>query len=102
VTGVVLPLAVSTFKLATPGSWLVAAMFLAHLYGVPRAPTQLLVIALTGILTSFSVPGVPHRPSGQHCPPGLGESAPVPREAPHSSFRGVDEIEVPEGRIVAK
>ncbi len=60
VSGVVLPLAVSTFKLATPASWLVAAMFLAHLYGVPLAPTQLLVISLTGILTSFSVPGVPH------------------------------------------
>ena len=35
-------------------------MVLAHLYGMPLAPTQLLVISLTGILTSFSVPGVPH------------------------------------------
>ena len=60
VTGVVLPLAVSTFKVATPAIWLVAAIFLAHLYGVSLAPTQLLVISLTGILTSFSVPGVPH------------------------------------------
>lgn len=60
VTDVVLPLAVSTFKVATPALWLVAAIFLARLYGVPLAPTQLLVIASTGILTSFSVPGVPH------------------------------------------
>jgi Na+/H+-dicarboxylate symporter len=60
VTSVVLPLAVSTFKLATPVIWLVAAFFLARLYGVRLAPTQLLVISLTGILTSFSVPGVPH------------------------------------------
>jgi len=60
VTGVVLPLAVSTFKVATPASWLVAAIFLARLYGVQLAPTQLVVIALTAILTSFSVPGVPH------------------------------------------
>jgi proton glutamate symport protein len=60
VTGLVLPVAVSTFKLATPAIWLVAAIFLAHLYGVLLAPTQLLVIALTGVLTSFSVPGVPH------------------------------------------
>lgn len=60
VSGVVLPLAVSTFKIATPTSWLVAAIFLAHLYGVPLAPAQLFVIALTAILTSFSVPGVPH------------------------------------------
>jgi len=60
VTGVVLPLAVSTFKVATPAIWVVAAFFLAHLYGVHLAPAQLLVISLTGILTSFSVPGVPH------------------------------------------
>jgi proton glutamate symport protein len=60
VTGMVLPLAVSTFKVATPAIWIVAAIFLAHLYGVQLALTQLLVIAFTGILTSFSVPGVPH------------------------------------------
>jgi Na+/H+-dicarboxylate symporter len=56
----VLPLAVSTFKVATPAIWIVAAIFLAHLYGVQLALTQLLVIVFTGILTSFSVPGVPH------------------------------------------
>ena len=60
VTGMVLPLAVSTFKVSGPASWLVAAIFLAHLYGVQLAPMQLVVIALTAILTSFSVPGVPH------------------------------------------
>ena len=60
VTDVVLPLAVSTFKVTTPALWLVAAIFLARLYGVPLAPTQLLAISLTGILTSFSTPGVPH------------------------------------------
>jgi proton glutamate symport protein len=38
----------------------VAAIFLGRLYGVPLAPTQLLVISLTGIVTSFSTPGVPH------------------------------------------
>lgn len=60
VTDVVLPLAVSTFKVTMPALWLVAAIFLGRLYGVPLAPTQLLVISLTGIMTSFSVPGVPH------------------------------------------
>jgi Na+/H+-dicarboxylate symporter len=60
ITGMVLPLAVSTFKIATPTIWLVAAIFLGHLYGVRLAPAQLLVIALTSILTSFSLPGVPH------------------------------------------
>jgi Na+/H+-dicarboxylate symporter len=56
----VLPLAVSMFKVSGAASWLVAAIFLARLYGVQLAPTQLVVIALTAILTSFSVPGVPH------------------------------------------
>jgi Na+/H+-dicarboxylate symporter len=60
VTGMVLPLAVSMFKVSGAASWLVAAIFLARLYGVQLAPTQLVVIALTAILTSFSVPGVPH------------------------------------------
>jgi proton glutamate symport protein len=60
VTGMVLPLAVSTFKVATPAIWVVAAIFLARLYGVQLTLTQLLVIAFSGILTSFSVPGIPH------------------------------------------
>ena len=60
VTGMVLPLAVSTFKIATPVIWLVAAIFLGHLYGVPLGLGQLVVISLTSILTSLSLPGVPH------------------------------------------
>ena len=60
VTGVVLPLAVSTFKVCTPLLWLVAALFLGHLYGVSLGPAELIVILLTGLITSFSTPGVPH------------------------------------------
>lgn len=60
VAGVVLPLAVSTFKVCTPMMWLIAALFLGHLYGVSLGPAQLLVIAVTALLTSFSTPGVPH------------------------------------------
>ncbi|MGH9382718.1 MAG: dicarboxylate/amino acid:cation symporter [Vicinamibacterales bacterium] len=60
VTGVVLPLAVSSFKVSTPLMWLIAAVFLGHLYGVSLGPPQLVVIALTALLTSFSTPGVPH------------------------------------------
>ena len=60
VTSVVLPLAVSTFKVCAPVLWLIAAIFLGHLYGVPLGPAQLLVIAMTALLTSFSTPGVPH------------------------------------------
>jgi proton glutamate symport protein len=60
VTGVVLPLAVSTFKMGTPLIWLVAVVFLARLYGVPLGTLQLVGVAVTAILTSFSTPGVPH------------------------------------------
>jgi Na+/H+-dicarboxylate symporter len=60
VTGIVLPLAVSTFKAANPIAWFVAAIFLGRLYGVPVGIGQLLVIAPTAVLTSFSTPGVPH------------------------------------------
>jgi len=60
ITGMVLPLAVSTFKIATPTIWLIAAIFLAHLYGVRLGFGQLVVICVTSIMTSFSLPGVPH------------------------------------------
>ena len=60
ITGMVLPLAVSTFKIATPVIWLVAAIFLGHLYGVRLTLGQLVVISFSSILTSFSLPGVPH------------------------------------------
>lgn len=60
VTGLVLPLAVSSFKLAIPMVWVVAAVFLSKLYGVPLGPAQMLVITVTSMLTSFSAPGVPH------------------------------------------
>jgi proton glutamate symport protein len=58
--GVVLPLAVSSFKLASPILWQAAAVFLARLYGVPIGPTQHITIAATAMLISFSTPGVPH------------------------------------------
>lgn len=60
VTGIVLPLSVSTFKIATPPLWLIAAIFLGRLYGVPLTFAQLVIIAFTSILASFSIPGVPH------------------------------------------
>jgi proton glutamate symport protein len=60
VSSVVLPLAVSTFKVSAPVLWPIAALSLGHLYGVPLSTTQLVVIVLTSVLTSFSTPGVPH------------------------------------------
>jgi proton glutamate symport protein len=60
VSDVVLPLAVSMFKIGLPLMWVTAAVFLSRFYGIPLTPPQLIVIALTAILTSFSTPGVPH------------------------------------------
>jgi proton glutamate symport protein len=59
-TGLVLPLAVSSFKLGAPILWQAAAVFLARLYGVELGPAQLFTIAATASLVSFSTPGVPH------------------------------------------
>lgn len=60
VSRVALPLAVSTFKVTAPVVWSVAAVFLARLYGVELTAASRLSIALTALLSSFSVPGIPH------------------------------------------
>jgi Na+/H+-dicarboxylate symporter len=60
VSSVALPLAVSTFKVSSPIVWTVAAIFLARLYGVELSAAARLSIALTAMLSSFSVPGIPH------------------------------------------
>jgi Na+/H+-dicarboxylate symporter len=57
--GFVLPLAVSTFKLNTPVSDLLGPLFLAQLYGIPLAPSQIVVMTLVTIAMSFSNPGIP-------------------------------------------
>ncbi len=60
VRGFVLPLAASAFKIGSPISKLVGALFLAHLYGVDISFTQLLSLAVASVLLSVSTPGVPH------------------------------------------
>jgi proton glutamate symport protein len=59
VSGFVLPLAVSTFKVATPISWLVGITFLARLYGVALPTSSLVAIAFTAVALSLTLPGVP-------------------------------------------
>ena len=59
VTSFALPLAVSTFRLNTPVSWVVAPLFIAKLYGVELDGTQIVTMAVTAVLMSFSVPGIP-------------------------------------------
>ena len=59
VTGFVLPLAVSTFKLAGPVSWMVGALFVAWFYHVELHVAQLVLVALAAIFLAFAAPGVP-------------------------------------------
>jgi len=59
VTGFVLPLSVSTFKVATPITWLMGILFLARLYGVQLPTLALLSIAATAAALSLTLPGVP-------------------------------------------
>lgn len=58
--GFVLPLAASTFKIASPVSKVTGALFLARLYGVDIGATQTLTLLVASILLSVSTPGVPH------------------------------------------
>jgi len=58
-TGFVLPLAVSTFKIAAPLSWTVGALFVGWFYGVPLPIGSLATIAFASIFLAFGVPGIP-------------------------------------------
>jgi Na+/H+-dicarboxylate symporter len=59
ISGVVLPLSVSLLRANTGLSWIVYALFLGKLYGVPLGFLQLLGVGAVGIAMSFSVPGIP-------------------------------------------
>jgi Na+/H+-dicarboxylate symporter len=59
VTGFVLPLAVSTFKIAGPVSWTVGALFIGWFYGVPLGGQALATIGLAAVFLAFAAPGVP-------------------------------------------
>ena len=59
VTAFVLPLAVSTFRIAAPVSWTVGALFVAWFYGIRLGPRELATIAVAAIFLPFIGPGVP-------------------------------------------
>jgi Na+/H+-dicarboxylate symporter len=59
VSGFALPLAVSTFKLVTPITWLMSVLFLAKLYGVSMGTGASITIVLSAVALSFATPGVP-------------------------------------------
>ena len=59
VAGFVVPLAVSTFKIAAPVSWTIGALFVARFYGVPLHARDLATIAFAAVFLAFAVPGIP-------------------------------------------
>ncbi len=59
VTSFALPLATSTFRYNQAVTWVVVALFAGKLYGVELASAQVATIAVTSVLMSFSVPGIP-------------------------------------------
>ncbi|MEY2578680.1 MAG: hypothetical protein QOI49_1504, partial [Verrucomicrobiota bacterium] len=59
VTGFVLPLAVSTFKIAGPVSWTIGALFVGWFYDVPLPASSIATIAFAAVFLAFAVPGIP-------------------------------------------
>jgi len=59
-SGFVLPLAVSSFKVVISVSWLAGTLFLARLYGVPLAATDYFTVVAAAVALSFATPGVPN------------------------------------------
>ena len=59
VTSFALPLAVSVFRPNQGVSWPVMALFAAKLYGVDIGAPELATLAVSSVLLSFSVPGIP-------------------------------------------
>lgn len=59
ITGFVLPLAVSTFKIAGPVSWSAGALFVGWFYDVPLHAAELASIGFAAVFLAFGVPGIP-------------------------------------------
>jgi Na+/H+-dicarboxylate symporter len=59
VTGFVLPLAASTFKIAGPVAWTIGALFIGWFYDVPLPASSIATIAFAAVFLAFAVPGIP-------------------------------------------
>jgi Na+/H+-dicarboxylate symporter len=59
VSGIVLPIAVTLFKFASPLARTTGTYFIAHLYGIDLTPAELIIIAIAIGLLSFYSPGIP-------------------------------------------
>ncbi|MGH7648311.1 MAG: dicarboxylate/amino acid:cation symporter [Gemmatimonadaceae bacterium] len=59
ITGFVLPLAVSMFKIGAPVSWTIGAMFVGWFYGIPLHARELATVGVASVFLAFVAPGVP-------------------------------------------
>ena len=59
ITSFFLPLASAVFRVGAALGLTTGAIFIGRLYGVPISTSQLATIAVTAIVTSFSIPGIP-------------------------------------------
>ncbi len=59
IAGFLVPLLTATFRVGSGVGQMVPVLFIAHLYGLTLGPTQLATAAITIVIGSFSVPGIP-------------------------------------------
>ncbi|MBL0170815.1 MAG: dicarboxylate/amino acid:cation symporter [Gemmatimonadaceae bacterium] len=59
IAGFLVPLLTATFRIGAGVGQTVPIVFIAHLYGISLGPAQLATIAVTAVIVSFSVPGIP-------------------------------------------
>jgi proton glutamate symport protein len=59
VTGFFLPLSASMFRVGGAIGIPAGVLFVCHLYGIPLGVPELATIAITSVLLTFSIPGVP-------------------------------------------
>jgi len=59
IDGFLIPLLTSTFRIGAGVGQTVPIVFIAHLYGITLSPMQLATVAMTSVIASFSVPGIP-------------------------------------------
>lgn len=59
VTGFLLPVGAAAFRAGSAVFQAVAVIFAAQVYGVALTATQLATVALTTVVTTFSIPGIP-------------------------------------------
>jgi Na+/H+-dicarboxylate symporter len=59
ITAFLLPLAATTFRAGGGIGQCIGAIFVARLYGIELGPSQFVIIAITAVVTTFSIPGIP-------------------------------------------